>query len=218
MTPRFASKIDPIFEHVLTLLERAEDGHDPDPMVEQEAIGKRLADAEAFLGETEEWKLAKFAMVSWIDEILVHGCTWKHGEWWHQNLLEGQHFKVEGTDNFFQVNVAAQEFFNRARQAAGLARKDALEVYYIAVILGFRGIYGQKDLNPQTYGLPGTLPQWLKTTAAAIQLGQGRPPIPRVPRAAHGAKALKGRLEFLGALVWFLLFATVATVLFVMQK
>ena len=45
MTPRFASKIDPIFEHVLTLLERAEDGHDPDPMVEQEAIGKRLADA-----------------------------------------------------------------------------------------------------------------------------------------------------------------------------
>jgi hypothetical protein len=67
MTPRFACKIDPIFEHVLTLLERAEDGHDPDPIVEQEAIGELLADAEAFLGETEEWKRAKFAIVSWID-------------------------------------------------------------------------------------------------------------------------------------------------------
>ena len=218
MTPRFARKIDPIFEHVLTLLERAEDGHDPDPIVEQEAIGELLADAEAFLGETEEWKLAKFAIVSWIDEILVHGCTWKHGEWWHQNLLEGQHFKVETMASFFKGNGTAHEFFNRARQAAGLAEKDALEVFYIAVVLGFRGIYGQTGLNPQTYGLPSTLPKWLKTTAAALPLGLGRTPLPRASRPMADAKALIGRLEFLGALVWFLLFATMVTLLFFLQS
>lgn len=217
MTPRFASKIDPIFEHVLNLLERAEDGHDPDPLVEQEMIGERLADAEVFLGETEEWKLAKFAIISWIDEILVHGCTWRHGEWWHQNLLEGQHFKVETADSFLQANGTAHEFFNRARQAAGLAGKDALEVFYIAVVLGFRGIYSQKGLNPQTYGLPSTLPKWLRSTASALQLGLGRTPLPRVPKPVAGAKTLNGRLEFLGSLVWFLLFATIATVLFVLQ-
>lgn len=217
MTPRFASKIDPIFEHVLTLLERADDGHDPDPIMEQEAIGERLADAEAFLGETEEWKLAKFAIVSWIDEILVHGCTWKHGEWWHQNLLEGQHFKVETMDSFSKGNGTAHEFFNRARHAAGLAGKDALEVFYIAVVLGFRGIYGQKGLNPQTYGLPSTLPKWLKNTAAALTPVKRRAPLPRTQRHVAVAKALSGRLEFLGALIWFLLFAIIATVLFVTQ-
>lgn len=218
MTPRFAGRIDPIFEHVLGLLERAENGQDPDPGEEQEAISRKLADAEAFFGNTQEWTLAKFALVSWIDEILVHGCTWKHGDWWHQHLLEGQHFQVEAAENFLQVNVAAQEFFNRAREAAGMAKKDALEVFYIAVILGFRGIYGQKDLDPVRYNLPATLPQWLRTTAASIQLGQGRPPVPRVPRPALGAPALKGRLEFLGALVWFLLFSTVTIVLWLMQR
>ena len=217
MTPRFASKIDPIFEHVLTLLERSEDGHDPDPIMEQEAIGERLADAEAFLGETEEWKLAKFAIVSWIDEILVHGCTWKHGEWWHQNLLEGQHFKVETMDSFSKGNGTAHEFFNRARHAAGLAGKDALEVFYIAVVLGFRGIYGQKGLNPQTYGLPSTLPKWLKNTAAALTPVKRRAQLPRTLRPVAVVKALSGRLEFLGALIWFLLFAIIAIVLFVMQ-
>ena len=45
--------------------------------------------AEAALGGGLEWELAKYALVSWIDEILVE-TPWSGRDWWSNNVLEVQ--------------------------------------------------------------------------------------------------------------------------------
>ena len=71
-------------------------------------------------------------------------------------------------------------FFAQAKEAANMTRRDALEVFYVCVVLGFRGFYGsagaEAPMVASQVGVPGTLDAWAKQTSRSIQLGQGRPP------------------------------------------
>ena len=71
MTPKHSIAVDPVFLHVLNLLDRIQDGSDPDPREEKIQIRALLDQGEALIGSGENWELTKYALVSWIDEVLV---------------------------------------------------------------------------------------------------------------------------------------------------
>src|SRR5262249_41292675 len=82
--------------------------------------------------------------------------------------------------------------------------RNALEVYYVCVMLGFRGVYGDPNLIAEAQmhdaDLPADLGKWVQQTSLGIQLGQGRPPIAEDPREGDGAPALHGKFHLIGAL------------------
>ena len=95
-------------------------------------IRSRLDHAEAQLGRTPDWLLAKYALVAWIDEMLIVDAPWRDRDWWNENKLEWE---------IFQTNSRYDLFYKKAKEAFALPQKDALETFYVCVVLGFRGLY-----------------------------------------------------------------------------
>lgn len=193
MTPEFAKAVDPVFLRVLDLLERA--GSSASPTVENERfhIEKLLNEAEAKLGQSEEWKFAKYALVAWVDEVLIDAGF--GGEWWVNNPLEF---------HLFRTRDRADRFYEEARRAGEKQQRNALEVFYLSVVLGFRGFYRQKEqaeLLAHARHLPPTLESWAKQTSAAIRLGQGRPAIEPPRETSQGAPPLPSK----SLVIWSLL-------------
>ena len=194
MTPEFAEAVDPIFMRVLGLLERIDRGENPPAENERLHIRGFLDQAEARLGQREDWRLAKYALISWIDEVLIDA-PWSNRGWWENNSLE---FELCTT------RERANEFYLKAKEASALTRKDALEVFYVAVVLGFRGVYrNPEDASTLSdlFQLPPNLESWAKQTALSIQLGQGRPKMSEESISIEGAPPLEG--PFL--LIWAIL-------------
>jgi len=186
MTPRFAQAVDPIFLHVLGLLDRIGRDERPAPQEERLRIVALLDQGEAIVGAGAEWELAKYAMVSWIDEMLVD-TPWDGRDWWSNNVLE-----VE----LFATRLCNEQFYVRAQEASTLARRDGLEVYYVCVVLGFRGLYRDPQmasLFSAAHGLPPDLDTWAKQASLAIRLGQGRPPLSPPRREVAGAPPLRAK-------------------------
>lgn len=197
MTPKHSLAVDPLLLHVLDLLDRIESGDEPDANDEQIRIRALIDQGEAIVGAGREWELSRYALVSWIDEVLVDS-SWAGGEWWGNNVLE-----VE----FYNTRLCNEQFFINAKEASTLTRRDALEVYYICVILGFRGLYRDPHtakMLAEQYGLPTDLSSWAKQVSMSIRLGQGRPPIQPPSREITGAAPLKPKSR----VVWPWLFAT----------
>lgn len=192
MTPKFAEAVDPVFLHVLGLLERAQGGASPNVEDERFHIEKLLNEAEARIGQSEEWNLAKYALVTWVDEVVVDaGFT---GDWWENNTLEYRNFRT---------HVRADRFFEEARKAGQMQLRNALEVFYLCVVLGFRGFYRQRqeaELQAHARELPPTLESWAKQASAGIRLGQGRSPIEPPRETSQGAPPLASK----ALLVWSL--------------
>jgi type VI secretion system protein ImpK len=187
MTPKFSSAVDPVFLHVLGLLDRIARDENPSPVQERQGIRGWLDQAEGRLGKSQEWQLAKYALASWIDEVLVGG-TWLGRGWWRENTLE---------DEFFHTHARHDQFYAKAREAALLPRTDALETFYLCVVLGFRGLYRDPVAAialAQRRQLPPDVETWARKTAAAIPIGQERPPITTDSQPLSGAAPLRGRL------------------------
>lgn len=193
MTPEFAAAIDPVFLHVLGVLERIAQSQALSPQEERVAVMNWLRQAEAQLGQRPDWEHAKFALVAWIDDMLIEA-PWEGRSWWKENALE-----VE----IFNTRERATQFFRRAKEASNATRRDALEVFYVCVVLGFRGLYRdpQSMLLASQLQLPADLDSWARQTARSIQLGQGRPPIDEKPRPPGDAAPLDGKFLLLGSTV-----------------
>ena len=184
MTVQFSQAVDPIFLHVLDLLDRISRGETPSPQEERMRINALMDQAGAQLGGSPEWELAKYALASWIDEVLLE-TPWVGVDWWNNNVLEVA---------LFNTRLCTELFYRRAQEAASLARRDALEVYYVCVVLGFRGLYRDgalAQLLTQALNLPPDLETWARQTALAIRLGQGRPALPPPSRELRGAAPLR---------------------------
>lgn len=196
MTPKHSLAVDPVLLHVLGLIDRITEGQSPNPLDERIRIRALLDQGEAVVGSGREWDLSKYALVSWIDEVLVEA-NWASREWWSNNVLEM---------DLFRSRMCSELFFINAKEASTLARRDALEVYYVCVVLGFRGLYRDPSLAAmltQQHALPQNLATWAKQTAMAIRLGQGRPTLAASQRDVNGAPPVKPK----NAVVWPWLFA-----------
>lgn len=191
MSPEFAKAVDPILLHVLGLMDRIGKGENPLPQTERLRIKGWLDQAEGHLGGRSDWQLAKYALVSWIDEVLLDA-PWEGHEWWNENVLE-----VE----LFNSRLANEQFYMQAREASSFPQRDALEVFYVCVVLGFRGLYRDPyESAPliEAMDLPRDLETWAKQTALAIRLGQGRPRILETEEVGSGAPPLEGQTK----LIW----------------
>ena len=187
MTPEFAKAADPVFLYVLELLDRIERN---EPLVvadERMRVRAAIDRAEAMLGRRDDWELAKYGLVAWIDDLLINA-PWDGRLWWKENALE---FEIFNTADAYTM------FYSKADDAAKMVRKDALEVFYVCVVLGFRGLYRDAEGAglAEQLGMPPDLDSWARKTSMAIQLGQGRPPIAEAPRPGEGAPPLEGKFN-----------------------
>ncbi len=124
--------------------------------------------AEAFLG-------ARYAVVCWLDELFVLDSPWS-GRWNEQKLEV----------RLYATNDRAWRFWDQARLAASRTGADALEVFFLCVMLGFSGEY--RDDPPR-------LAAWAASTREQLARSRARDwrpppeqePVTRVP-------PLRGRL------------------------
>lgn len=193
MTPNFAKAVDPVFLHLIKLQNRIERKEFIHPQDEQDAFLNHLDRAELSLGKDQSWELAKYALVAWADELLIE-LPWDGRDWWLNNAVE---VKLYG---FRQCYT---QFYERAREAGKLKNRDALEVFYVCVVLGFQGLYREpRDPNLiKNLDLPGSMEAWLDATSRAIQLGQHRAALARPGEEGEGAFPLEGQAQLLGTLL-----------------
>jgi type VI secretion system protein ImpK len=133
------------------------DRHNDRPVSRSEA-----APVETFLG-------VRYALVCWVDEMFVLDSPWS--ERWNEHKLEVQ---------LYGSNDRAWKFWDQARVAAGRPTADALEVFFLCVMLGFSG-----ELSED----PNRLGQWIAATRQQLSQARAREwptpparePVTRVP-------------------------------------
>jgi type VI secretion system protein ImpK len=161
----------------------------------------------------QQWALAKYALAVWTDEVLIDA-PWEGSEVWTANYtLEWEYF--ESADAF-------TEYFKKADEASKLPadRRDALEVFYIGVVLGFRGLYRDpSDDLAKEWGLPEDLETWARETAQGIRLGQEQNGSGvGLGRRVKGAPPLVGRFRFVGVALINLVLASLAIALWLIYS
>jgi type VI secretion system protein ImpK len=117
-----------------------------------ERLLSRESDASRYADLSTELEI-RYALVCWLDEIFVLDPVW--GPEWNEHKLEG---------TMFETNDRAWKFWEKARRAAARSATDVLEVYYLCVMLGFRG---------ELLDAPEKLRSWSEVTRAQIERSEG---------------------------------------------
>ena len=116
---------------------------------------------ESFLG-------IRYVLTCWLDEIMVDS-PW--GEWWKEHTLEHQ---------LYGMQDRADEFYSQLKRAETRPGSDALEVFYLTVMLGFRGRYRDDPdgLRDKVKDIPNRIAQSLGREWPAPE---GTEPVTNVP-------------------------------------
>lgn len=197
MEPAFAEAVDQVFVAALELLERISVGEAVSPADERTRMKSWIERAESMIDGTEEWELAKYALVCWIDSQMVHA-PWDGAGFWDNNPLEME---------FYFHRLAFTEFFVKAKRAGQMPKKNALEVSYLCVVFGFRGLYGPppedraEGERPEDLDLPPDINSWAKQTATSLRVGASRSSLDFEPRPLDGAPALQGHRTMVLSLI-----------------
>jgi type VI secretion system protein ImpK len=156
---------------LLTLAQQLAAARDlpPPDVLRQRIIGMldELA-REARQQEVDETAIghARYALAAHIDEQILRS-TWPGRPQWMSQPLQL---------TLFGENTAGEGFFTRLDALMkDEAKRDALEVYYLCLVMGFEGRYA---MSPDADALPGVV----ETVARA--LGRGLPPAGKI--APHG--------------------------------
>jgi type VI secretion system protein ImpK len=225
MQPALADVVHAVLLRGLDLKTRLENGHVPSLDVEQ-AVLKDLLLAESETGRIPEYgfdrdrprgKLndaagrqsstekgdflgVRYALVCWLDELFTRGDS----DWaarWNEQKLE-----VE----LYGSNDRSWRFWQQAHLAQSRATDEALEVFYLCVMLGFRG-----DLRDQEEHLQ----QWAGSARQRLgQIDEIQWPYASQLNAPVSAQPLHGRrrLRRMVTIACLTLVAMVPTVAFVL--
>jgi type VI secretion system protein ImpK len=227
MRAEIANLVHPVFSYGLSLKQMAEAREPFDLDREQAALKKLLlSDAEArrwaeYGGEGasrdsilglhqgtsagrrggDQFLGIRYALVCWLDEVMVDSPC---GRQWNERKLETA---------LYGTNERADAFWEQARRAEGKVGPDASEVFFLCVMLGFRGMLR---------GKPETLQQWVGAVQARIAKGQGQEcPMPPEQDPPINVPLRQGRERFQRlVLIWgaVLLVLIPAAVLYAVQK
>ena len=205
MSPEFAAAVDPIFLKVLRAWERIQLHADLDPTAlhSQLLVAIREADDRLHAGhQRDAWDLARYALCAWIDDLMINR-AWSGQHWWENNKLEFQ---------IFSTNDAGTLFFQKAKQAQKITNRDAIEVFYIAVVLGFKGLYAvaESQFLSQNFDLPPTREEWARRAASMLNTRPTRPALSGTAQPAAGAPPLDGKLTLVGSLMCLLMLMILA--------
>jgi type VI secretion system protein ImpK len=159
MREEIGNLVYPVLRHGLRLKEALErgEGNKHDLATEQSSLKgllKTAAEAQrwpVFSGDGDQFLGVRYALVCWLDEVFIES-PW--GDRWNERKLE---------EALYKHNERAYRFWEQARVAESRTDNDALEAFYLCVMLGFRG-----DLRDRTEKLE----DWRKS--AESQLNQGR--------------------------------------------
>lgn len=186
MTPEFAKIVDPIILQGLDLIDRIERAQQISVGTEYSRITDKISTGDERFGNAEVWTKAKYALVAWLDEQMIDA-PWENSKWWENNVLERK---------YFFDRKAYDDFFPQAQLAAELTNKDALEVFYLCVILGFQGFYDRPNAaqKAERYRLPARIEDWLSQTAKSLRFVEA-PEIDSAPLIGDGAPPLEGRMQ-----------------------
>jgi type VI secretion system protein ImpK len=169
MRPDIANVVYPVFSYGIRLKESLAAGESPEfktaqaellSLLQECAKVQRVADvnptrsmdfsssgrpAADFLG-------IRYALVAWLDEIFIADSAWKAE--WTEHILEMQ---------LYRTRDRAWKFWEQARKAETQLASDSLEVYYLCVVLGFRGDYEES---------PEKIKAWLEPAKTLIDRGE----------------------------------------------
>jgi type VI secretion system protein ImpK len=198
MRDDIAGIVHPVLTYGLRLKERLERGETADFANEQAALKgllgtesqakanvdyggdapdmgmTRLGAGETTRRGSDHFLGIRYALVCWLDETFILDSPWETE--WNERKLEEQ---------LYGSNDRAWKFWEQARRAEGRSGTDALEVYYLCVVLGFRG-----DLRDEAEKLKG----WANAAATRIGRGQGQEwPVPPEKEAPINVPPLRGR-------------------------
>jgi type VI secretion system protein ImpK len=214
MRKEIADLVYPILTHALRVKEQLSQGDELSFQAEQSKLkGMLKSEAEArkwpeFVGERdssgsfsgrmagETFLGIRYALVCWLDEIFILDSPWK--EQWTENSLEV---------GLYGTRDRAERFWEQARKAEARPESDALEVFFLCAMLGFRG-----DLRDK----PERLKSWREAAHAQIARSQTsgwkEPPAPDpvidVP-PLHGAQRFHRMVVALGLSVLLVIPAAV---------
>jgi type VI secretion system protein ImpK len=111
----------------------------PDPL-RHDILGDQLAYDASISRSRVNFLGIRYALACWVDEIFIADSPWKDD--WNAN-------KVETT--LYGMNERATEFWRQAQRAQSRPTRDALEVYYLCAMLGFRGEMIDRPAEMQTW-------------------------------------------------------------------
>lgn len=140
--------------------------------------------------DNEKVRLAKFALVAFLDETIISSSWVQKDEW----LAEPMQIKLFDTFN------AGEEFFDNLHQLRqrSSGNADILEVYYLCLALGFKGKYQLQspenlrrviddlnlELHPEMYSAIDAISPNAKPKDTLIQAASGGIPIWVYPAGA----------------------------------
>jgi type VI secretion system protein ImpK len=136
MREEMAGLVYPVFRHGLRTLDRLRAGDKLDLAKEQADLKGLLKTAtEArrwpdYGGDGERFLGVRYALACWLDEVFILYSPW--GEAWNEAKLETA---------LYGTTERAFRFWEQAHQAESRGEADALEAFYLCVMLGFRGEY-----------------------------------------------------------------------------
>lgn len=146
MNDAFAQIVGPVFQHVIDLQQQLR--HDEHPPLADtrhrllSLLGEAEQKAAVSREQAHDFALARYALVYWIDEVLINS-SWSYSGAWRDQILEW---------DFYQERLGGEQFYDKAREAESLTSTDPLEVFYLCVALGFQGKYGSNRLELQRWG------------------------------------------------------------------
>jgi type VI secretion system protein ImpK len=169
MNQSFARLVDPILRYMFVVQRRfvgAGVGHPTIDEVRDELLrlfAEARSSSASYESSRDYTELAEYALVYWVDEVLLTS-EWAHADRWRgDRLLEWE---------LYRENVAGDEFFAKA-EAARVRSLDALEVFFLCVALGFQGRYAQDEgRRPRRRGGSPVHPQledWARETYPLVR-------------------------------------------------
>ncbi|QDU62428.1 hypothetical protein Pan216_32950 [Planctomycetes bacterium Pan216] len=179
MRTELGDLVNPIINRGLSLKRRLDRGESPDLETEHAVLkGLLLSEIESkrwidFGGDAsattfssgesiaevsrpgpEQFLGVRYALVCWLDEMFILDSPW--GSSWNERKLEA---------SLYGTNDRAWRFWEQARLAESRPGTDALECYFLCVVLGFRG-----ELREH----PDRLRSWISAGRARIAKSQRR--------------------------------------------
>ena len=203
MRDEIAKLVYPILNYGLRLKDRREKGEEPNLEKEQAVLkgmlnadeGRRLPDfygdarsegsvsampaMESLRRQGDQFLGIRYALACWIDEILIDSSAW--GRKWTEKQMESLLFPGPAE--------RAWKFWEQARRAETRPGDDVLEIFFLCVMLGFRG---------ERRNRPDALKEWVDANQARIAKKQGKqwPAPPALAEPPANVPPLRGRQKF----------------------
>jgi type VI secretion system protein ImpK len=146
MRDELADIVYPVVTYALQTRAGLERGDDLDMTAVQSELRTLLKTANEaqrwpeYGGDGDRYLGIRYGLACWIDELFILDSPW--GPQWNERKLE---------ESLYGTNERAWKFWFQAKLAQARPGTDALEAYYLCVMLGFRGEGPEKPETVATW-------------------------------------------------------------------